>query len=68
VTRDSVQVGVAVTLAGVGVVSGRIENRQGTWRSSRRFLYGLAMFLLFLAGFEVDVRLAVGASGCTAGY
>jgi len=59
---------VAVTLAGVGVVSGRIENRQGTWRSSRRFLYGLAMFLLFLAGFEVDVRVELGASGCTAGY
>ena len=40
VTRDSLQVGVAVTLAGIGVVSGRIENRQGTLRSSRRFLQG----------------------------
>ena len=50
VTRDSLQVGVAVTLAGVGVVSGRIENRQGTWRSSRRFLQGLAMFLTLPRG------------------
>ena len=49
-TRDSVQVGVAVTLAGVGVVSGRVENRQGTWRSSRRFLQGLAMFLTLPRG------------------
>jgi Sodium/hydrogen exchanger family len=50
VTRDSVQVGVAVTLAGVRVVSGRVENRQGTWRSSRRFLSGLAMFLTLPRG------------------
>ena len=49
-TRDSVQVGVAVTLAGVRVVSGRVENRQGTWRSSRRFLQGLAMFLTLPRG------------------
>ena len=49
-TRDLLQVGVAVTLAGVRVVSGRIANRQGTWRSSRRFLQGLTMFLTLPRG------------------
>ena len=63
VPRASVQVGVAVTLAGVRVVSGRVENRQGTWRSSRRFLQGLAMFLTLPRGLRRRRPLGIGASG-----